>query len=49
LDIKPDQRKTRLDRFRRDVEDVIRETKKDAEAFIAHTKASIAAAELDED
>jgi hypothetical protein len=38
-----------LDRFRRDVEDVIRETKKDAEAFIAHTKASIAAAELDED
>jgi hypothetical protein len=38
-----------LDRFRRDVEDVVRETKKDAEAFIAHTKASIAAAELDED
>jgi hypothetical protein len=38
-----------LDRFRRDIEDIIRETKKDAEAFIAHTKASIAAAELDED
>jgi hypothetical protein len=38
-----------LDRFRRNVEDVIRETKKDAEAFIAHTKATIAAAELDED
>jgi hypothetical protein len=38
-----------LDRFRRDVEDVIRETKKDAEEFIAHAKASIAAAELDED
>ena len=38
-----------LDRFRRDVENVIRETKKDAEAFVAHTMASIAAAELDED
>ena len=38
-----------LDRFRRDVEDVIRETKKDAEGFIAQAKASIAAAELDED
>jgi hypothetical protein len=38
-----------LDRFRREVEDVIRETKKDAEGFIAHAKESIAAAELDED
>ncbi len=38
-----------LDRFRRDVEDVIRETKKDAEAFIAHTKEAIEAAEPDED
>jgi hypothetical protein len=38
-----------LDRFRRDVEVVIRETKKDAEGFIARAKASIAAAELDED
>ncbi|HEX3991269.1 MAG TPA: hypothetical protein VHX39_08875 [Acetobacteraceae bacterium] len=38
-----------LDRFRRDVEDIIRETKKDAEAFVARAKAEIAAAELDED
>jgi hypothetical protein len=38
-----------LDRFRRDVDDIIRETKKDAEEFIAHAKASIAAAALDED
>jgi hypothetical protein len=38
-----------LDRFRRDVEDVIRETKKDAEGFIARAKEEIAAAELDED
>jgi hypothetical protein len=38
-----------LDRFRRDVENIIRETKKDADRFIAHAKESIAAAELDED
>ena len=38
-----------LDRFRRDVEDVIRETKKDAEGFIAQAKEEIAAAKLDED
>ena len=38
-----------LDRFRREVEDVIRETKKDAEGFIARAKESIAAAGLDED
>jgi hypothetical protein len=38
-----------LDRFRRDVENIIRETKKDAERFIAQAKESIAAAELDED
>jgi hypothetical protein len=38
-----------LDRFRRDVDNVIRETKKDADRFIAHAKESIAAAELDED
>jgi hypothetical protein len=38
-----------LDRFRRDVENIIRETKKDADRFIAQAKESIAAAELDED
>jgi hypothetical protein len=38
-----------LDRFRRDIENLIRETKKDAERFIAHARESIAAAELDED
>ena len=38
-----------LDRFRRDIENVIRETKKDADRFIAQAKESIAAAELDED
>ena len=38
-----------LDRFRRDVDDIVRETKKDAEEFIARAKVSIAAAELDED
>jgi hypothetical protein len=38
-----------LDRFRRDVEDVIRATKKDADGFIARAKESMAAAELDED
>ena len=38
-----------LDRFRRDIEDLIRETKKDADRFIAHARESVAAAELDED
>jgi hypothetical protein len=38
-----------LDRFRRDIEDIIRETKKDADRFIAQAKASMAAAELGED
>ena len=38
-----------LDRFRRDIDNIIRETKKDADRFIADAKASIAAAELDED
>jgi len=38
-----------LDRFRRDIEDLIRETKKDADRFIAHARESMAAAELDED
>jgi hypothetical protein len=38
-----------LDRFRRDVDDIVRETKKDAEGFIARAKEEIAAAELDED
>jgi hypothetical protein len=38
-----------LDRFRRDIDNIIRETKKDADRFIAHAKESIAAAELDED
>ena len=38
-----------LDRFRRDVDDIIRETIKDAEGVVARTMASIAAAELDED
>jgi hypothetical protein len=38
-----------LDRFRRDVDDIVRETKKDAEGVVARTMASIAAAELDED
>src|ERR1700682_4649786 len=33
-----------LDRFRRDIEDLIRATKKDADRFIADAKASIAAA-----
>jgi hypothetical protein len=31
-----------FDRFRHDIEDVIRETKKDAEAFIARAKESLA-------
>jgi hypothetical protein len=38
-----------LDRFRRDIDDLIRVTKKDAEGVIARTQASIVAAELDED
>jgi hypothetical protein len=38
-----------LDRFRREIDDLIRETKKDAEGFIARAKEEIAAAELDED
>ena len=38
-----------LDRFRRDIEDLIRATKKDADQFIAHARESMAAAELDED
>jgi hypothetical protein len=38
-----------LDRFRRDIENLIRETKKDADRFIAQAKESIAAAEPDED
>jgi hypothetical protein len=38
-----------LDRFRRDIDNIIRETKKDADRFIAQAKESIAAAELDED
>jgi hypothetical protein len=38
-----------LDRFRRDIDDLIRVTKKDAEGVIAQAKVSIAAAKLDED
>ena len=38
-----------LDRFRRDIEDLIRAAKKDADGFIAHARESMAAAELDED
>ncbi len=38
-----------LDRFRRDIEDIVRETKKDADRFIAHARESMAAVELDED
>jgi hypothetical protein len=38
-----------LDRFRRDIEDLMRETKKDADRFIAQARESMAAAELDED
>jgi hypothetical protein len=38
-----------LDRFRRDIDNIVRETKKDADRFIAHARESIAAAELDED
>jgi hypothetical protein len=38
-----------LDRFRRDIEDLIRETKKEADRFVAQAKESMAQAELDED
>ena len=38
-----------LDRFRRDIEGLIRATKKDADGFIAQARESMAAAELDED
>jgi hypothetical protein len=38
-----------LDRFRREIENLLRETKKDADPFIAQARESIAAAELDED
>jgi hypothetical protein len=38
-----------LDRFRRDIEDLIRASKKDADKFIAQARESFAAAELDED
>ncbi len=38
-----------LDRFRRDIEDLIRAAKKDADQFIAQAKESMAAAELGED
>jgi len=38
-----------LDRFRRDIDDLIRAAKKDADGFIARARESIAAAEQDED
>jgi hypothetical protein len=38
-----------LDRFRRDIEDLIRESKKDADRFVAEARESMAAAERDED
>jgi hypothetical protein len=38
-----------LDRFRRDIEDLIRETKKDADRFIAQARESMAALERGED
>jgi hypothetical protein len=38
-----------LDRFRRDIENLIREAKKGADQFIAQARESIAAAEQDED
>ena len=38
-----------LDRFRRDIEDLIRATKKDADRFIAQARESMAAAEQGED
>ena len=38
-----------LDRFRRDADDLVRETKKDAEGFIARAREAIAAAEAEDD
>jgi hypothetical protein len=38
-----------LDRFHRDIDNLIRATKKDADGFIARAREEIAAAELDED
>jgi hypothetical protein len=38
-----------LDRFRRDVDDLIRETKKDADGFIARAREAIAAATAEDD
>ena len=38
-----------LDRFRRDIEGLIRESKKDADRFIAQARESMAVAELEED
>jgi hypothetical protein len=38
-----------LDRFRRDIEDLVRESKKNADRFIAETREVIAAARLGED
>jgi hypothetical protein len=38
-----------LDRFRRDVEDIVRAAKKDADRFIATAREAIAAADLEED
>jgi hypothetical protein len=38
-----------LDRFRRDIEDLVRELKKNADRFIAETREAIAAAEPGED
>jgi hypothetical protein len=38
-----------LDRFRRDVEDLVRETKKDADQFIARAREAIAAATPEDD
>ena len=38
-----------LDRFRRDIEDLMCETKEDADRFIAEAKEAMAAAEPDED
>ena len=38
-----------LDRFRRDIEDLIRAAKKDADLFIAQAKEAMVAAEQDED
>jgi len=38
-----------LDRFRRDIDDIIRATKKDADRFVAEAKESMAEAERDQD